>query len=112
MSDSNPNPEERARIVNAVMGKMVRKDILPTGPSELDQLFSRINSIDKAVHGLTVPVYNAELTKTSIHTEQGRAIFLKQILDFYVSYLKELDSEELIFVLAMTRAQLMMDKFV
>lgn len=106
--NSSLNPEERERIIADVLRKAG-----PLAPeSELDVLIKRVQAADLTVKHLLTPIYDVELMSNNIHTSKGRQQFIGTALKLYLDSLRELSKDEALWMLALTRAEIVVSQFV
>lgn len=122
MSNTNPNPEERERMVNASVRhlKTVRPDFFPKEPDDLDRLFDRAEQSIKTVKAQLgidpesdqirpLSIADVAITGGSLHTAEGSNAFIstaaKLFLDQFVQ--TGLDRDEALFLLAYTHAKML-----
>jgi hypothetical protein len=101
MSQQNPNPEERARIVADVT-----KHLIPLEKQdELSVLKEKRNAVAVKIQGLMKPIIDASImmppkSPLYAHSDSGRANLILQALRLYIDGLKEFNQDELLWLLA------------
>lgn len=109
MSDSNPTPEERNRIVEAVTSKMMSREIIGAKPDELMQLKARRDVAKNHVLAHMKPIIDAAVmmppkSPLYAHSESGRAQLTIHALKCYLDELRDFDKDEILWLLSLEYA--------
>lgn len=112
MSQSNPNPEEKQRIVDDAV-----KHALKTAPkdevqTDLDRLFQRFYSDCLRAKEAAQPFIDSGIQTNIIHTPKGRKETILAIHKAFLSVFKGYDKDEAVFLLAWTHANLICQEHV
>lgn len=109
MSDSNPTPEERNRIVEAVTKNMMSKEIIGAKPDELTLLKQRRDAAKDKILALMKPIVDYAVMQPPksplhAHSASGRAQLTIQALRFYLDELRTFDKDEILWLLCLEYA--------
>lgn len=114
MSVNNPNESERKQIVNIAIDDFLKKNPDWAGAPEddLTRLFKKFEATVKQVHVLAQPTIEMEITSGTIHSAPGRKRFLLHTHKLFLDSFHTFNKEELLFLLAWTHANLLMQEHV
>lgn len=114
MSQSQPNPEERERIVTAAVDDLKKRspELFPTAPTDLDVFFHRLDAAINAVEKTMVAAINVgNMNGTNWQASGRRALENRATIAFLDAFVQmKLNRDELLFALAFTHAKLLIER--
>lgn len=104
-------PDERNNIVKDAMAKFIKEhpDWAAKPKDDLTVLFESFEAKCREVAKLLEPVLEHEITNSTIHSPQGRRNFLIQAHKTFIDSFHTFNKEELLFLLAWTHANLLLN---
>ena len=110
MSQANPNPEEKQRIIDDAVKHAMKTAPVDEVQTDLDRLFKGFYDRCIQARAKAQPFIDAGIQSNLIHDPKGRKATLLQMHNALLDVFKDYNRDEAVFLLAWTHANLILQE--